>query len=44
MENPVLTKLRAGGSVGAMWTTLGAPVIAELMVEEGGDAAGADTG
>ena len=38
MENPVLTKLRAGGSVGAMWTTLGAPVIAELMVEQGADA------
>ena len=38
MENPVLTKLRAGGCVGAMWTTLGAPVIAELMVEQGADA------
>ncbi|HEU4826717.1 MAG TPA: aldolase/citrate lyase family protein, partial [Dongiaceae bacterium] len=38
MENPVLTKLRAGGSVGAMWTTLGAPVIAELMVQDGADA------
>ena len=38
MENPVLTKLRAGGCVGAMWTTLGAPVIAELMVQEGADA------
>ncbi|HEX6119383.1 MAG TPA: SDR family oxidoreductase [Dongiaceae bacterium] len=38
MENPVLTKLRAGGCVGAMWTTLGAPVIAELMVQDGADA------
>ncbi len=38
MENPVLTKLRAGGSAGAMWTTLGAPVIAELMVQDGADA------
>ncbi|HSE73177.1 MAG TPA: aldolase/citrate lyase family protein, partial [Dongiaceae bacterium] len=38
MENPVLTKLRGGGSVGAMWTTLGAPVIAELMVQDGADA------
>jgi 2-keto-3-deoxy-L-rhamnonate aldolase RhmA/NAD(P)-dependent dehydrogenase (short-subunit alcohol dehydrogenase family) len=38
MENPVLTKLRAGGCVGCMWTTLGAPVIAELMVEDGADA------
>ena len=38
MENPVLNKLRTGGSVGAMWTTLGAPVVAELMVEEGADA------
>src|SRR5262245_19112113 len=38
MENPVLIKLRAGGCVGCMWTTLGAPVIAELMVEDGADA------
>ena len=38
MENPVLTKLRAGGCAGAMWTTLGAPVIAELMVQDGADA------
>lgn len=38
MENPVLNKLRAGGCVGAMWTTLGAPVIAELMVQDGADA------
>lgn len=38
MENPVLDKLRAGGCVGAMWTTLGSPTVAELMVEEGADA------
>ncbi len=38
MENPVLNKLHAGGCVGAMWTTLGAPVIAELMVQDGADA------
>ncbi len=38
MKNPVLDKLRAGGCVGCMWTTLGAPVVAELMVEEGADA------
>jgi 2-keto-3-deoxy-L-rhamnonate aldolase RhmA len=30
MENPVLTKLRAGGCVGAMWVSLGSPTIAEL--------------
>lgn len=38
MENPVLSRLRAGGGVGAMWTTLGSPTVAELMVEEGADA------
>ena len=38
MENPVLTKLRAGGCVGAMWVSLGSPTIAELMVQEGCDA------
>ncbi|MGH6891764.1 MAG: SDR family oxidoreductase [Dongiaceae bacterium] len=38
MKNPILDKLRAGGSVGAMWTTLGSPIVAELMVEEGADA------
>ncbi|HET6157134.1 MAG TPA: SDR family oxidoreductase [Dongiaceae bacterium] len=38
MENPVLTKLRAGGCVGAMWVSLGSPTIAELMVEPGCDA------
>jgi 2-keto-3-deoxy-L-rhamnonate aldolase RhmA/NAD(P)-dependent dehydrogenase (short-subunit alcohol dehydrogenase family) len=38
MQNPVLDKLRAGGCVGAMWTTLGSPTVVELMVEEGADA------
>ena len=38
MENPVLTKLRAGGCVGAMCASLGSPTIAELMVQEGCDA------
>lgn len=38
MENPVLTKLRAGGCVGAMWASLGSPTIAELMVQQGCDA------
>lgn len=38
MKNPVLDKLRAGGCVGVMWTTLGSPTVAELMVEEGADA------
>jgi 2-keto-3-deoxy-L-rhamnonate aldolase RhmA/NAD(P)-dependent dehydrogenase (short-subunit alcohol dehydrogenase family) len=38
MQNSVLDKLRAGGCVGAMWTTLGSPTVAELMVEPGADA------
>ncbi len=38
MNNPVLEKLRAGGCVGAMWTTLGSPSLAELMVEPGPEA------
>lgn len=38
MENPALTKLRAGGCIGAMWVSLGSPTIAELMVQEGCDA------
>lgn len=38
MENPVLTRLRAGGCVGAMWVSLGSPTVAELMVQDGCDA------
>lgn len=32
MKNPLLDKLRAGRCIGAVWTALGSPTIAELMV------------
>ena len=38
MKNQVLEKLRAGGSVGVVWASLGSPAVAELMAEAEPDA------
>ena len=37
MENPLLDKLKAGGSVGCFWLCLGSPAVAELVAETAPD-------
>jgi 2-keto-3-deoxy-L-rhamnonate aldolase RhmA/NAD(P)-dependent dehydrogenase (short-subunit alcohol dehydrogenase family) len=38
IDNPVLDRLKAGGTVGCFWLTLGSPSLAELVAEAAPDA------